>query len=270
MTILREIFGNSTHILDAHNPDRKLGIFLAGAELEIEDVRDHRAGSLAQIGIDIHSDGSLRNQGFEYILPPKPVTILEDFFTKIHNGEYVTYGMDAFSLRTSIHVHVNMQESTPEQTKKFINLYTIFENIFFNFVGDNRKNNIHCVPLTMTTMANLYHYSLPAMIESWHKYTAFNIIPLSTLGTIEFRHLYGTCNTPVFSEWMGLIQKLWSYAHDASTLLVDSGTINSKYLEAVRDDLLTDKFKALSINKDSYILEDNLLDFKICAMKGAV
>jgi hypothetical protein len=56
-----------------------------------------------------------------------------------------------------------------------------------------------------------------ALRDKWHKYTAFNIVPMGPspdnhgFGTVEFRHLYGTDNIEVFQTWLSAIKELYLY-----------------------------------------------------------
>ena len=234
--------------------------FCAGAELEIESCKDWSGAFLKEHGIVKIEDGSLRNNGFEFLLPPSNSEDLIYLFEKFHHQLEV--GENAFSFRTSTHVHVNMMFQTQEQCKSLLFLYSIFEPLAFSFVGSDRKSNIHCVPLNSTHMPSLYKRNLVDLRERWSKYTALNLIPLAELGTMEFRHLGGTGDVERFAAWIHFLERLWKEAMALGTfprnLLLDL-----KYLQGVQDKLLTPEFRKNCLEPIDFELEQNLMDVKL-------
>lgn len=180
-------------------------VFIAGMECEIESLD----GEQHFQGFNTTSDGSLRNNGMEFVSYPFQKQPLLEAFKNLHDKiEYVRYE-DAFSERTSTHVHVNCRSLTDEQTKNIILLYALFEEFFFVVAGPHRKHNIHCVPLTFTYLPSIYKMELVALVYRWHKYTALNVLPLQKYGTIEFRHLIGTDDVKKVDEWLTCLENLW-------------------------------------------------------------
>jgi len=51
------------------------------------------------------------------------------------------------------------------------------------------------------------------LAKLWSKYSAFNLLPLRTQGTIEFRHLYGTGDKAVYQQWLTMLRDLWDFAY---------------------------------------------------------
>ena len=201
--------------------------FYCGTEYEIEDIKTiklpgsndtHIPGNLSLSDVTpwwvgklgLMHDGSLRNNGVEFIT--KPVTYEEalSLFKTLHGG--LKLGPNPFTVRTSIHVHVNMSNMSMDQTKHFLLLYALLEPVFLEFAGPVRKHNIHCVPLNFTFLPAIYNKGLPEIVKAWTKYSAFNLMPLRTQGTIEFRHLYGTGDIAVYQQWLNMIKQLWNFA----------------------------------------------------------
>lgn len=234
--------------------------FLAGAELEIEVVKDYHTDWMVDRGIGIENDGSLRKGGKEFLLPPSPREQLTSLFEDVYC--HLELGHDCHSFRTSTHVHVNCLWMTEVQVRDLLLLYAIFEPIFFAYVGQERKENIHCMPLGSTHMPNHYGLAMRHIHQKWHKYTALNVLPLNELGTVEFRHLYGTKDVNVFAQWLIMLEILWQAARTF-------GGMNRTHLielTALRDierKLLTTDFYALAKERPSFVLEDNLLDVKL-------
>lgn len=202
MPRIHEMFGH-----DKGHSLSKTGMFVAGLECEIESVRGlvdgvHEFKSTA--------DGSLRNHGVEFISDPLPREELQNSFKKLHASLNFYDKSEAFSPRTSTHVHINCRPLTDTQVKNIVMLYALFEEFFFSMVDYNRRGNIHCVPLTETVLSNYYHYDLAYMTQRWHKYTALNLLPLAKLGTLEFRHMQGTDNPNLMEEWLTTLENLWT------------------------------------------------------------
>jgi hypothetical protein len=235
--------------------------FVAGSELEIEDVRGWDEEALENLSIAVESDGSLRNGGREFLLPPSTKANLIDTFNAVHQN--LELGPQPYTNRTSTHVHVNCMYATPQQVKTLLLLYAIFEPLAFAYVGSERKENIHCMPLNSTHMPNLYnHGNLESLREKWHKYTALNILPLNELGTVEFRHLGGTSDEKYFTEWVNFLETLWTSAMNIGQLLPTHLT-DLTTLKDIQRKLTTVAFVEQCKERPTYILEDNLLDVKL-------
>lgn len=184
--------------------------FICGCEFEIEDIIS--LGDAFNLVI-VDEDASLRNNGKEFKTSPSNFEGTIETFKGLHKT--LVLGENPFTARTSIHVHVNVRELSLVQTRQLVLLYALFEPLFFEFVGYERKNSIFCVPLNYTYTPSIYKYPISVMKEKWHKYTAFNIIPIGPdpdspgFGTIEFRHMYGTNNVDIFHIWLSAIRELY-------------------------------------------------------------
>lgn len=191
--------------LRAHDSLDKINFFVAGIECEIESVEPDQS---FENFMSTH-DGSLRNDGMEFISKPLDRGTLLHSFRNLHAEIQLYEPEQAFSPRTSTHVHINCRTLTEEQTRQLILFYALFEDFFFAMVNKDRRSNIHCVPLTETFLPQLYRYELLRYIKSWHKYTALNVLPLTKQGSIEFRHLQGTRDDQLLSDWLLTLDNLW-------------------------------------------------------------
>lgn len=202
---VRDHFGLGSHVAGLS--------FIAGVELEIESISQFKTHT----GYDdwnITEDGSLRNNGRELISPPLPLEKLVEGFKAIHKDLVFTKKEEAFTERTSIHVHVNMLDNSMEETKSMLLWYALFEPVFFAMCDYKRRNNIHCVGLDQTNASEHYNRSLSYLVGRWHKYTAFNLKPLGSIGTIEFRHMEGHNDAVRFEEWLKTLRNLRQYGID--------------------------------------------------------
>lgn len=200
---------------------------VVGVEIETErvntwsdwrDVRDNgRSKFLESLGIFITSDGSLRGESAEFITKPMKLThalhSLEQFFAD------TKYGPDNFSDRTSVHFHANCTDLTQDQLAAVALLYSVVEEALFEFVGSYRDTNIYCVPWYQCRNHSQVIYNClnnPGAMREWQKYTALNYLPLSTQGTIEFRHMHGTADMKKLTTWGNIIGSLMLRAKEAS------------------------------------------------------
>lgn len=216
-------------------------VFICGTEYEIEDVTsvlDEDGHGLPFSlteetqwwgGLGFQRDGSLRNNGIEVVTEPVNFNRALEEFNRVHT--YVKVGPEAYTHRTSTHVHVNVQNLTEEQVKTLMLLYALYEPLFFDYVGEERANNIHCVPLAYTYLPTKYNRELSYLVEGWSKYTAFNLLPVRSFGTVEFRHLYGTGSYTVYYKWISLLCRLWYFVYknedfNLKTFLLSGGNVN--------------------------------------------
>lgn len=190
---------------------------ICGMELEIERVeRPYYLGHNDSFW-RTETDGSLRNNGIEFISVPSTMGRLVQELGIFFNGNKfdTTYN---YSDRTSIHVHVNVQDFTVPQIKALIVLYALFEKLLFKFVGHYRSESLYCVPLTETLLVQNLQRTILTYLDNprhaWEKYTALNILPIHTQGTVEFRHLHGTKDLKTILDWLELVTSLVELARN--------------------------------------------------------
>ncbi len=185
-----------------------------GVELEIERIP--ALGDMSLTGFTATEDGSLRNNGKEFI--SKPMTFsnlmwcLNNFFTKNKFTEA------NYSERCSIHVHTNCLNLTLEQIQSLCMVYQVYEDLLFAWVSPERAENIFCVPWSQTTLSYKMFDKDPANWitkgKRWRKYTALNLLPLFTQGTVEFRHMPGTNDVKRIETWLQLIGCMFAYVQE--------------------------------------------------------
>lgn len=214
---------------------------LVGLELEIENLP---IDSLPFAGVVVTEDGSLRNNGRELITNPMKVKYVERLLRDIFTGCDITQAKN-YTDRCSVHVHVNVQDCTVEQLQTILLTYQTVERVLFGWVGEEREGNIYCVPLYQTTITPYFIEKLKksaggAIEEGWQKYTALNLLPATAQGTIEFRHLYGTCDVPTIINWINLISSVVEYGkqvsyEELSKNILGMNTVSNydQFLEAV-------------------------------------
>jgi hypothetical protein len=204
--------------------------FKCGIEYEVEAVINVDYGKLAPHGIDTTEDLSLKYYGKEFLVTPR--TVSEHLTAYHHLLKAITFVngadrlVDPWNERTSTHVHVNCLGLTVPQIRAGLLLYAILEPYFFGMVAPHRRHNIHCVALQDTLLFNQFKWKdnqFGVNISQWSKYTAFNLLPLKKLGTIEFRHMQGAGNSIHLMHWLRLIEAWYN--------LIQSETVTDAHIK---------------------------------------
>ncbi len=207
---------------------------LIGIEIEVENIREGIETS--PVVWSTREDNSLRNHGMELV-------------SNALLGEQIGYALEdavrhipedaQFSQRTSVHIHMNVRDRTPDEIAKIMLVAFALERMMYRFVGKNRDRNIFCIPMYEIPNANALFKSIQNIARTGrvqgegHRYSGLNFEPLTSFGTLEFRHLGGTKDAVKIMQWINLILSLKRYAcHVTTDTLVDqilSLNTNSQY-----------------------------------------
>jgi hypothetical protein len=215
-----------------------------------------------------HEDGSLRNNGREYVSVPVKAKYLEVLLTDFFKSCQITDRN--YSDRTSTHIHVNVQDYTQDQLAALAMIYQVFERLLLNFVGEERANNIFCVPWCQanitTNLAQVIKSGNYRNLRQWSKYTALNLLAVTQKGTVEYRHLYGTCDVKVILTWVNIISSMHEYARvnkleDIEKMIVDLNT--SSAYEAFLHSVFTQWTDPLKIEGYQQAMEQGVIDVKL-------
>jgi hypothetical protein len=187
---------------------------LVGIEVELEKSNQVVVALRSQVWA-AHGDGSLRNAGLEWVSQPIPAcdapAALYDLFSSGAN-------QCSFTPRTSVHVHVDCSRLTKDTVLDVVLLYMHFERRLYNFVGRNRIRNIYCVPINECGYGTgILTRRFDQIVTSWRKYIGLNLLPLSRLGTLEFRQMHGTSDVTKLSVWIRMITSMFEYVKKQGT-----------------------------------------------------
>lgn len=228
-----------------------------GIEVEVEGIRPSPSFSSALW--EVTSDGSLRNNGMEYISIPLRGKLIPVAVEQLHTYLTKFQSHHEFSSRTSVHIHQNVRYLTVEQIFNLLLCYMVVEPILYEYAqrttGRNRETNNFCVPINDSKFSiNLpqaieymhkgeEEYAIRVMCKYWKKYTGLNLIPVQSQGTIEYRHMGGTSNPETLMQWINMLQSLRGYAknhtHNEVKTLIFSLNTTSSYLPFVEEVLGT-------------------------------
>ena len=185
---------------------------LVGIEIEAENFGGYNKTNKVLEAWNITTDGSLRNNGIEFVSNPLQVSIVSDALRELFSNQLSKLD---FSRRTSIHVHMNVRDMRYCDFINLIKIYICFEYALFRFAGDFRRKSIFCVPIQETSLLQSTIKSSDFFFRAanpWMKYSAFNLSPVSTQGTVEFRHMQGTQNISYITDWIDILCCLRKYA----------------------------------------------------------
>lgn len=236
---------------------------LIGIEVEVEAAQAAIA-NLNKVW-NATTDGSLRNNGAEFV--SKPIMASDAPITLKHLLSQYLQQDCCFSPRTSVHVHLNVQDLEVTQLVNLVALYTVFEKALFQFAGRGRIKNIYCVPLVDTNLL-LGLAGSDNVLRNWSKYTSLNLLPVREQGTVEFRHMHGTFDVTKLCNWIGLITKLKEYVIKTTTknirLMIHNMEVDASVQSLKREifeefaDVLPDAETDIALAKGVIMSKDNM------------
>lgn len=190
-----------------------------GVELELENLRGVRQPD----GWNVTIDGSLRNNGYEFVLDgAQGGTQLYESIAALENE---LFGKNFHAnLRCSTHVHLDVRELTIVQLKKLLLAYVIFEDLFFELSGSFRKSNNFCPSFTfaqekLKQWNSIWEDDTPRFLDLMcnhrerrtdDKYSSLNVVPVHHLGSIEFR---GSEPKPSAGQMIRLVNRMLGLYH---------------------------------------------------------
>lgn len=201
-----------------------------GIEVEVEGIRTTGSVLIEQEhGIALWSnieDGSLRNNGREYVSLPVSGDMVEFSLATLHTEltRNPSCNRHEFSHRTSVHIHVDMSDMTTENIATLLITYLFVEPFLYNYAGGDRDVNIFTVPLNdchgyiEDISKYLSNFNVPdylfSLVRRWDKYTGMNLLPLLEKNTIEFRHMRGNIDVNRLLSWIDSLLQLKAFAKD--------------------------------------------------------
>lgn len=245
---------------------------LVGIEVEVENIINRPDCA----GWRYKEDGSLRNNGAEYVSFPMEAQYVPSALTFL-NHSLSCSNEPKWTSRTSIHVHINVQDMSFKQIQAFVVLYLCFESILYAYAGNNRHKSIFCVPLShagyIKSLRNLFSEDDTTtngflnVFKCWHKYTGFNLRPIHDFGTIEFRHLSGTDDVEYISKWVSLILCLKEAAciysmEDLFKVISELNTNSEYYIFA--SNIFKDNMQYIPNNALQSLMEKDVSHIKEC------
>lgn len=170
-------------------------------------------------------DGSLRNNGAEFVSFPMPVSRVESAVKSLFSFKTAHKMAWAGSVRTGIHVHVNVRDFDQAGLQNFLVTGTLIEPALFGFVGKDREECIYCVPwyrapgdakhaayLLAPSQTSPFCNRLGHMTQSLAKYSSIFMAPITRIGTVEFRMAPTWMDEEKIVKWANICERVVSYA----------------------------------------------------------
>lgn len=176
-----------------------------------------------------HVDGSLRGSGMEFTFkgPFAGSKILRA--TSAMDDASRALGFTG-SYRTSMHVHIDMQDTTfPTEVLSLGAVYCVVEPFLYQFVGGGRNTSNYCIPWykhpqhfeNFIDVIKRQHKDgsrgvLPHLqSHKGDKYAGLNCFSIGQFGTVEFRQAPVTMQRDKILTWINLIMRIkqWTCAN---------------------------------------------------------
>lgn len=127
----------------------------------------------------------------------------------------------AFSFRTSVHVHVNVQQLNTNQIVNMAYTYFICETVMMNYCAPHRRGNRFCLRMEDAEGIQKFFTKLISYQEArWYllnpndsvRYAALNFEAMWKYGSIEFRGLEGTLSPEKINNWASALVMIREFA----------------------------------------------------------
>lgn len=202
-----------------------------GIEVEIENISDaldnakerftHHVVTSGNSWVNgvfsLVSDASLKNKGIEFVSSVLDVSCVIPAVKKLYEVISECWPLATFSNRCGIHIHQDVSELTCDQLNSLIAIYSVYEFLIFELAGQERKDNPFCRPLFNFNLNN--YISAPesslffnSPVEGHFKYSALNVAPITSRGSVEYRHLPGTWDIEKILSFLSVIDRIKKYA----------------------------------------------------------
>lgn len=199
----------------------------------IRSIFGHRATS-GDIGIEIECEGNK----FQKQHLPAPWKYTHDGSLRgADNAEYVFDGPQKFddvpaaieklwamfssygtvlddSNRTSVHVHLNVQNFFLNRLCAFFGLYVAVEEVLTAWCGEHRVGNLFCLrakdaPSIVTKIKRLLVNDGRSDITEGMHYSGMNVHALLKFGSIEIRSLRGVTDPSLILSWVAVLRRIY-------------------------------------------------------------
>lgn len=186
-----------------------------GLEIELEGKSLPKSN--VPYGWSYHEDHSLRGEdNAEYVLT-KPIKFDDiDLYLKGLWDGLAKSRIDR-SNRTSVHVHLNVQNWYMDRLATFFALYITVEELLTQWAGDHRVGNLFCLrtkdaPAIITSMCDFIKSNGNFRFGNGMHYAGLNISALQKFGSIEVRTMRGPMTPDEVSQWVRFLRRLYDFA----------------------------------------------------------
>lgn len=196
-------------LLDIVPLNRVVGHY--GIEVEVEgDSLPH----LDNVTWGTHRDGSLRGESAEYVTQgPILFSEVEKAVKSLNAAFKKKESVLNLSFRTSVHVHMNVQEMELDKLVSVVYIYYLFEELLMQYCGQDRVGNRFCLRLRdcdgiSDIIRNTFSQNgqgIRKINANNVRYSALNLASLPKFGSLEFRGMRGTVDVGTIKTWVSLL-----------------------------------------------------------------
>jgi hypothetical protein len=208
-------------IRDDYDLDKTVGDF--GIEIEVEGSKLPREVNQYWKAIE---DPSLRGESREYVFAkPQDLDKIKPILGTLKKAFEAHGSTLKFSFRTSVHVHVNVQEMEAESLLSLIYTYLLLEEPLMNLCGESRKGNRFCLRMqdadglvdALKQVFTLHRGGFGRINKDQIRYAAINTEAVVKYGSLEFRAMEGNFDIPRLVNWCTLLKCLRTFALEYNT-----------------------------------------------------
>lgn len=214
MPLVRKVYPKSDTPLTLFSLKKKEGKIALEMEVEGDNLPNFNNKMWTS-----HTDGSLRYGGLEYVnngpLPEDKIFEALKYWEK----RIIDCGSRVISSdRTSVHVHMNMQDKTIKQILQGCVAYYVMENALIRHCGPNRVANLFCLPLKQSKaqLNILKHFAGDVdgnkLRTDSYRYSALNLMALPKFGSIEHRGMRGYYDPKHLTQWSTNLNRIFDIA----------------------------------------------------------
>jgi hypothetical protein len=197
-----------------------------GIEIEVEGRNLPRQEDLGKMW-RVDTDASLRGESYEYVTPPIKLNELQKYLNRLDEAYAICDSEVTDSIRTGVHVHLNVQQLTLKQLYNLITLYFILEDLLVGWCGPSREGNHFCL---RSRDAEFIVFKLVESVRDFRvldtdiiRYCSLNLYSLFKYGTIEFRSMRGTSDLSAIKDWVEILHSIHNAAltyHDPIDIIM--------------------------------------------------
>ena len=161
-------------------------------------------------------DGSLRGKdNAEYVLTdPIQFSQVDEAVSELFSGLSSFGSILDESNRTSVHVHLNFQNSHLNRLATFCGLWFCFEEILTEWCGDHRVGNLFCLrgkdaPAIPTLIREFIKCDGHFNIRDNFHYSGLNVNALQKFGSLEIRTMRGATDPEVIKTWLRILERFY-------------------------------------------------------------
>lgn len=119
------------------------------------------------------------------------------------------------SNRTSVHVHLNVQQWHLNRLTSFVALYLCVEELLTQWCGDHRVGNLFCLraqdaPAIVSQFKSFIKSGGEGGFNNNLHYSGMNFAALGKYGSIEIRSLRGVNNPDTILTWVKILQRIYN------------------------------------------------------------